>query len=425
MWLDSTPYWNGIQMDETALVVLLLDATRREGILQASDMRRYWPMVRRSAQYIVCNGPSTQEDRWEEDAGYSPFTLAAEIAALLAAADLADLSGEGREATYLRETADSWNASIERWIYVRDTDLSRQFGVAGYYVRIVPPGAKPGSIAQATYDIPNRATGGEFRAGQIVSPDVLGLVRFGLRSADDPRIVDTLRLVDALLKLETPTGPCWHRYNEDGYGEHEDGSPFDGTGIGRAWPLLTGERAHYEIARQQFDQAARLMHAMTSFASDGGLIPEQIWDAADIPERELSFGRPSGSAMPLVWAHAEYIKLRRSLLEGRVFDMPPQPYQRYVVDQTGSPYAMWRFTQKLRSMPAGRILRIELQAPARVHWSSDGWRTTQDLNTRDTRLGVYVADLPTESLVSGQVVFTFYWRQTEKWEGTNFAVMIE
>ena len=146
-----------------------------------------------------------------------------------------------------------------------------------------------------------------------MSPDALALVRFGLRAADDPRIRDTAKVIDALLKVETPSGPSWHRYNDDGYGEHEDGSPFDGTGIGRGWPLLTGERAHYELAAGRVENAKRLLAAMESFANEGGLISEQVWDSPDIPERELHFGRPSGSAMPLVWAHAEYLKLRRSL----------------------------------------------------------------------------------------------------------------
>ena len=140
----------------------------------------------------------------------------------------------------------------------------------------------------------------------LVSPDALALVRFGVRAADDQRIRDTVKVIDAVLKMETPSGPVWHRYNGDGYGEHADGAPFDGTGIGRGWPLLTGERAHYELAAGRAEVATTLLGALERFANEGGLISEQVWDAADIPERELYFGRPSGSAMPLVWAHAEY-----------------------------------------------------------------------------------------------------------------------
>ena len=155
-------------------------------------------------------------------------------------------------------------------------------------------------------------------------------MRFGLRKADDPRIVNTVRVIDHVLKVETPFGQSWHRYNDDGYGEHADGGPFDGTGIGRLWPLLTGERGHYELAAGRPDSAEKMVAAMEGFANESGLIPEQVWDSPDIPEQQLYFGRPSGSAMPLVWAHAEYLKLRRSLEDGSVFDMPTHTVARYV-----------------------------------------------------------------------------------------------
>ena len=129
-------------------------------------------------------------------------------------------------------------------------------------------------------------------ASHLVSPDALALVRFGLRAADDPRIRDTAKVIDALLKVETPTGPTWHRYNDDGYGEHEDGSPFDGTGIGRGWPLLTGERAHYELAAGRVENAKRLLAAMESFANEGGLISGASLGLAGHPGTRTSF-RPA------------------------------------------------------------------------------------------------------------------------------------
>ncbi len=428
MWLDGMPYWNGIQMDETAFPILLVDMARRENAMGADDLTRLWPMVRRAASFLVCNGPVTQQDRWEEDPGYSPFTLAVEIAALLAAADLADLNGESTAAVFLRETADTWNANIERWTYVTSTDLARQLGVDGYYVRIAPPEvAECASPLGGFVPVKNRPPGASSEpAIHIISPDALALVRFGLRAPNDVRIVNTVRVIDALLKVETPNGPAWHRYNDDGYGEHEDGSPFDGTGQGRAWPLLTGERAHYELAAGRRDVAEKLLHAVEAFANDGGLIPEQVWDAPDIPERELYFGRPSGSAMPLVWAHAEYIKLRRSLQQGCVFDMPPQPVQRYQVAQTGSPHTVWRYNQRRRTMPTGKTLRLEIMSPAQIHWSTDGWRTTHDIQTRDTGLGIHLADLPTDKLAKGATVaFTLYWPQDDRWENVDYSVTVE
>ncbi|MBI2862414.1 MAG: glucan 1,4-alpha-glucosidase [Chloroflexi bacterium] len=428
MWIEGAPYWNGIQMDEAAFPILLVDLARREGALDTDELGRLWPMVRRAAGFLARNGPVTQQDRWEEDPGYSPFTLAVEVAALLIASDLADSNREPVVATYFRETADVWNACIERWTYVKDTDLARQIGVEGYYVRIAPPEvAEAPSPTEGFVPIKNRPPSQRAEpAAHIISLDALALVRFGLRAPDDPRIVDTIKVIDNLLRVETPCGPAWHRYNDDGYGEHEDGSPFDGTGVGRAWPLLTGERAHYELAAGRRDIAEQLCRTMEAFANEGGMIPEQIWDAPDIPDRRLFFGRPSGSAMPLVWAHAEYLKLQRSLSEDRVFDMPSQTAKRYAVDKVGSRHAIWRSNQKCRTMPAGKVLRVEVLAPALVHWSIDGWRTVQDTRTDDTGIGVYLADLPTEGLPSGSTIdFTLYWPEEDRWENVNFCVTVD
>ncbi|HYQ80545.1 MAG TPA: glycoside hydrolase family 15 protein, partial [Anaeromyxobacteraceae bacterium] len=233
MWADGRPYWQGLQMDETALPILLLDLARRQGALREGDLSAegFWPMARRAASFLVRNGPVTQQDRWEEDGGYTPFTLAAEIAALLAAADLAEAAGEAGLAPYLRQTADAWNDRLEQWLYVRDTPLTRAAGVEGYYVRVNPSDTGDGGALVSVRNRPPAES--EARADAIVSADALALVRFGLRAADDPRMRDTVRVIDSLLRVETPAGPCWHRYNGDGYGEHPDGSPFDGTGVGR------------------------------------------------------------------------------------------------------------------------------------------------------------------------------------------------
>ncbi len=265
MWIDGFSYWHGVQMDETGFPVLLADMARRLGVISGVAIERFWPMVRAAAAYLAGCGPVSEQDRWEEDPGYSPFTLAVEIAALLAAADLADIQGETLAASILRDTADAWNESIERWTYVTDTDLARRVGVQGYYVRIAPPDESDApSPAMGFVPIKNRPlTDSAAPAAHIVSPDALALVRFGLRSPHDPRILDTITVIDALLKVDTPYGPAWHRYNDDGYGEHEDGAPFDGTGVGRAWPLLTGERAHYELAAGRPEVALSLMHSAT------------------------------------------------------------------------------------------------------------------------------------------------------------------
>jgi glucoamylase len=428
MWLDGSPYWNGIQMDETALPILLVDLARREKALTAGDVAKFWPMVKQAAGYLVRNGPVSPQDRWEEDPGYTPFTIAAEIAALLAAADLADLNRETAIGTYLREIADVWNDSVERWLFMSGTDWCRQFKVKGYYMRIAPVADDESAVkTDSNVHVKNVPAAEDSRAANhLVSPDALALVRFGLRAASDPRIRDTVTVIDGLLKVETPSGPTWHRYNDDGYGEHADGSPFDGTGIGHGWPLLTGERAHFELAASHEEIARKLLAAMEAFANEGGLISEQVWDSPDIPERELFFGRPSGSAMPLVWAHAEYLKLCRSLRDGRIFDLPPQTAQRYLKDKTVSPRRVWRFNHKLRSLPSRKNLRIETLSPAVIHWSADGWQTVHDAATRDVGLGIHLADLATQALPGGkQIQFTFYWPDARRWEGTDFAVNIE
>ena len=426
MWLAGKAYWDGIQMDETGFPILLLDLARREGALDASEVARFWPMVRAAAGFIVHNGPVTPQDRWEEDAGYSPFTLAVEVAALLCAADLAE-THEPAIAEYLRETADAWNAGIERWTYVEGGDLARRVGVDGYYVRIASADrADAASPTDGYVPIKNRPPGEDCaRAAHLVSPDALALVRFGVRAADDPRIVNTVKVIDALLRVDTPHGPLWHRYNDDGYGEHEDGSPFDGTGVGRAWPLLSAERAHYELAAGRVDEAKALEESIPAFAGDGSLLPEQCWDTDDVPERELVFGKPSGSAMPLVWAHAEYVKLCRSLADGRVFDTPPQPVERYQRQKVRCDRHFWRFNHKCQGIELDASLRVELPRPGVVHWSADGWTTVEDSETRDTGLGVHIVDLPTEKLPAGaRVVFTVYWPGSDRWEGEDFSVAI-
>ena len=417
-WLDGRPFWSGIQLDETGLpIILAQDLRERHGL----DGLEVQSMVERAATYLAINGPSTGQDRWEEDSGLSPFTLAIEVAALVCAANF--LEGAAKE--YALELADTWNSRIEDWTFVRDTELSHRFNVSGYYVRIAPVEViATSNPMEGTVIIKNR-TGidAEQMAEHIVGLDFLALVRAGLRRADDPAICDAVKVADALLKTETPNGPVWHRYNLDGYGEHEDGSPYDGTGIGRGWPLLIGERGHYALAAGE--PVEPYLHAICRMSSKGGMIPEQVWDSADIPERHLWCGQPSGSAMPLVWAHAEYLKLLASMIEGKPVDRPAAVWDRYHGERPSVPWFCWRFTQQVRALPAGLQLRLEVTASARVHWTcGDGeWR---DVETRHTGLGIHLVDLPTTELAAGATItFTFFWTERNAWEGRNFEVQVE
>ena len=425
-WLDGRPYWSGIQVDETAFPILLYDMLLRAGAIPPSDRSRYTAMILGAAGYILRNGPATQQDRWEEDGGYSAFTIAVEIAALLAAADAMAAANQASIARYLLDTADGWNEQIDDWAYARDTELSRRFGIDGYYMRIGYSGGGAHARSHGLIPIRNRADGNAaLEAGMLISPDALALVRFGLRAADDPRILNTVTAIDAVLRRELPAGPYWYRYNADGYGEHADGSAFDGAGVGRLWPLLTGERAHYELAAGRPDEARRLLAALEASASSGGLLPEQIWDGEDVPQRQLSLGRPSGSAMPLVWAHAEHIKLLRSLRDGAVFDLPPQTLNRYVHNTPAPAPIVWRISSKVERIAAGRVLRLEFLEQARIRWSIDDRTTVSDSDTATTGLGLQFYDLPTAGLTVETIIrFTVFWPKQNRWEGTDFQVAV-
>ena len=428
MFLDGQPSWTGIQLDETAFVILLVELARREGALADRDSANLWQMVRKAAAYIVCHGPITPLDRWEEQCGYFASTMPVEIAALLIAADMADTHREPKLSAFLRETADAWNAEIETLLYVTDTMLAREVGVDGYYVRFAASGQRTADRpAAGTVTLKNHPLGeGHISLTDLVSPDALALVRFGLRAANDPRIVNTVRVIDHLLKVETPHGISWHRYNDDGYGEKTDGSPFDQFGVGRIWPLLAGERGHYELAAGRRDEAEKMVASMEGFANDSGLLSEQVWDSADIPDHQLYFGRPTGSAMPLVWAHAEYVKLRRSLEDGRVFDVPTQTVERYSKGTNVCTRTYWRFEQPCRAITPKWTLRLEVLASAEVRWTSDDWQTVHVSKTSDTGLGLHFVDLATATLPAGSVVqFTFYWPEADRWEGATFEVRVE
>jgi glucoamylase len=205
-------------------------------------------------------------------------------------------------------------------------------------------------------------------------------VRLGIRPADDPIVLDSVEVYDASLKRDLPGGPCWRRYPFDAYGQKSDGSAYDGTGEGRSWPILTGERGHYELAAGR--DPLPFIQAMERFAGETGLLPEQLWDVDDIPEKAMFYGRPSGSAMPLCWSHAEYLSLVRSSRDGRVFDRIESAFERYVVGgKRDSAYEMWTFRHRTRRVPVGRTLHLILQTSATVHWTTDHWA---NIGNRDT-----------------------------------------
>ncbi len=275
-WINGEPYWRGIQLDEVAFPILLSWHLRQEKALRDFDP---YPMVVRAASYLIRYGPATQQERWEEAGGYSPSTLASNIAALICAACFARERGDDATAQFLEEYADFLECHLEAWTVTTAGTLVPE--IKRHHIRIHPmdintpcPEEDPNRGILTIANQPPGAPWG-FPAKEIVDAGFLELVRYGIRKPDDPVIVDSLRVVDAVLKVDTPFGPCWRRYNHDGYGQREDGGPFEGWGKGRAWPLLTGERAHYELAAG--GNVKLLIRAMERFASPTGLLPEQVW----------------------------------------------------------------------------------------------------------------------------------------------------
>ena len=401
MWLDGTPHWSAVQMDGIALPILLADRLLREDVLDGYDPR---PLMHAAGCFVLKHGPVTEQDRWETTPGFSPYTMAVQVAALLAAADCADGRGAPEQGEFLRQTADAWNDAIDEMTYVQGTPLAQQHGVPGYYLRMAPPERiERAEIGGLRIRMPNRPFGRRHpHAIEVVSPDALALVRFGLRAADDPRILDTVRVIDATLKQDTVTGPGWRRSTFDGYGEKADGKPFLKTGIGRSWPLLCGERGMYEISAGNREAALDLLQTMGRQSSECGLLPEQVWDAEDIPERELFNGRPSGSGMPLVWAHAEYIKLLRSLHENAIWDAVPQTRARYIEAAHPATFQIWRPTQRRGFVTAGKDLRVDLDGSARVTWKLDG--NVETAETMDSGLGIHFALLPLRQARPGSAI---------------------
>ena len=356
---DGRPYWTGIQLDEVGFPIIF---ARRALELGLPEPPRIASMVRNAAAYLARNGPISPQDRWEENAGVSPFTLAIEVAALVAAAEWLD----GAERAYALELADCWNERIEEWTFIEGSELAQEQGVNGYYVRIGPPPAEGGLRGRVRVQNRDDET---VAASALVGLDFLYLARLGLREASDPKLTDTLKVVDALLRVETPNGAVYHRYPNDGYGEHADGSPFDGRGIGRGWPLLTGERGHGELLLG--NDPHPYLTAMAQMTGPGGLIPEQVWDSAPIPERFLYPGRPSGSAMPLVWAHSEFLKLLAATVSRRPIELLEAVKKRYNAIRPRAATRFWRDDVPFTELNRGRALVIEATTPFSLDYSLD------------------------------------------------------
>jgi len=383
------PHWTGLELDQAAYPVLLAWRLRQA---QALDWDAYSGLVRRAAAFILRSGPGTPLDRWEDAGGLSPSTLAAAIAALVCAGEMAHAAGQHVAAAHLRAVADYWADRVEAWCF---------WPLAQSYARLgQDPQNGPGP-------------------GSLLSADFLELVRLGIRRPNHPTVLQSLDRIDDALRVMTPAGPAWRRYVNDAYGEHDDGSPFDGSGFGRAWPLLLGERAHHQYALT--GNATDLARVYESFAGPGGMLPEQVWYGEPIPSYDLVPGRATGSAAPLGWAHAEYLKLLATIATGRVVDLLEPVYRRYVESTPHEPAFVWSRVHQITNFVAGRRVRIQLDEAAVIRWSADDWASWKESRTVDTTLGVHVAELPTQIMRPGA---TMSWtpHYTDRWEGRNYSL---
>ncbi len=428
-WVNGDPYWTGVQLDEVSFPIIL--AWR---LWKTNGLGNFDPYitVTRACGYLIREGPATKQERWEEAGGYSPSTLASNIAGLICAAEFLEDRGDTHTAEFVRTYADFLESHIEKWTVTNHGTLVP--GITRHYIRINPAVSAEGSQGDEDPDkgvlvLANQKPGAQYSypANQIVDGGFLELVRVGIRRADDPLMVDSVKVIDAVLKVDTPSGPCWKRYNHDGYGQRDDGSSFDGWGVGRPWPLLTLERAAYELALGNDPEP--LCRAVERFTSGVGLIPEQVWDAPDIPDQHMFFGRPTGSAIPLMWAHADFVKMMRSIIDKKVFDLLDPVAKRYC-DPSMSASArpeieIWKMNRQVRSVSAGALLRIQASSPFSLHWSSDEWHTTNDTASTPTSLGIEYVDLQVSVTQNSPLRFTFFWPQDNQWQEENYVVQVE
>jgi glucoamylase len=329
--VDGTPHWGSLQLDEVAdPIILAWQLGRRDAAT--------WSHVRRAADFILGwhdsdghTAPYTPQERWENQSGYSPATIAAEIAGLVCAADLARAAGDTASAARYLAAADSWQHSVKGWTVTTNGPYSPD----PYFLRLTKDGNPD---TGTTYNIGDSGPDGVDQR-RVVDPSFLDLVRLGVLPAGDAAVRNSLDVVDQQLGVSTPSGQFWHRYNFDGYGEQRDGAQWDigfaagsQATIGRVWPIFAGERGEYELAAGS--GAGTRLAAMAAAANDAGLIAEQVWDG-NPPSGQPGFATGTGtfSATPLAWSHAQFLRLAVSIDAGHPVEQPAVVAQRYLGGQ--------------------------------------------------------------------------------------------
>ncbi len=325
------------QLDEVAYPILMV---LQSGLAGDATL---WPHVRDAANYLIAHGPSFGPERWEEQSGYSPSTIAAEIAGLVAAATMAQQRGDAVDARVWFATADQYQRSIKGWSVTTMGTLSKQ----PYFIRLSKTGDPNAAIS---YNVGNGGPTLDQRS--VIDAGFLELVRLGELSATDADVIRSLAIVDATIEKQTPSGPGWLRYNGDGYGDCHvspdhacttEGAPWapSNKGTGHVWPVLSAERGEQALVTGAPATAGQLLGAIDAMSSGVGLVPEQAWDAPDVPASafgtdpttaSIGFvnGKPDGSAAPLTWGAASQVRLTADLTAGRQVERPAQTLARYV-----------------------------------------------------------------------------------------------
>jgi glucoamylase len=396
-----------VQLDEVAFPLLLAGKLDELGVPLPDGAAN---AITSAAGYLARSGPVSGQDvdRWEENPGASPFTIGLQIVAMLVAATR--LTGPDRALALA--LADNWNERLEEFTYVSGDEVDQAFGTGGHYVRIGLPGG-------GRVDLRNQPQGTQpVDAAALVGLEFGYLPRLGLRDPADKRVADTLAIVEAMLGADTPSGRAYHRYDIDGYGEWLDGSgwPVRTFGIGRPWPLLAGERGHLDVLAG--GDAKAELQAMLAMRGRGGLLPEQIWDTNPLPWQNLRPGQPTGSAMPLAWAHSELIKLAVAVATKKPVELLTLVSDRYHAAVPASPTWFWRDSAPVLALPAERTLVVADLSPFTLHYGFNDWdpATITERDARGLGLGLFGVTL-TPADLAGRASLQFVRRYPDgSWE---------
>lgn len=348
------PDSGGLQLDEASYPLIMAYQ------LGMTDANLYQKHIKPAANFVISHGPSYGVERWEEQTGYSPSTISAEIAGLVAAADIAKANHDEQSAQIWLGIADDWQRSIESYDVTTNGPLANH----PYYIRLSKTGDPDAAVS---YNLGNGGPTLDQRA--VIDAGFLELVRLGLKPFNNPAITESLPVVDATIEANTPNGPGYHRYNGDGYGDNgSTGQPWatTDTGTGHLWPVLDGERGEYDVAAGNESQALMLLAAMQSSGSGVGLIPEQNWELPNLaaspygtdPTRaSIGFvdGQAAGSASPLTWSAAQYVRLLLDIQARRPLEQPANTYNRYVRHQQGTTSLMLTSPANDTSLTSGSV----------------------------------------------------------------------